>query len=225
MMTPIVELEGVKRRYPGPPPVEAVRDATFTIRSGDYVAVVGPSGSGKSTLLNIIGCLDRPSSGRYRFAGHDVGQLPDRELAGLRGRNIGFVFQAFHLIPHRTAEENVEVGLLYNRTPRARRRNLARAALQRVGLGHRIGFLPLHLSGGEQQRVAIARAIAAQPSLLICDEPTGNLDSRTSESILELFDNLRSDGLTIVVATHDPAVTAHAERVVEVTDGVCAATP
>jgi len=200
--------------------VEAVRDATLRVDEGDYVAVVGPSGSGKSTLLSVIGCLDRPTSGRYRLTGIDVGDLSDGELAALRGRRVGFVFQAFHLLQHRSALENVEVGLLYNRTPRKRRRWMAREALERVGLGHRLEFPPRHLSGGEQQRVAIARAIAPRPSLLLCDEPTGNLDSKTSEAILGLFDELQADGLTLMVVTHDPQVSRHAHRVVEIVDGI-----
>ncbi len=219
-MTAVVQLRGVQRTYPGPPPVEAVRDATLTVDGGDYVAVVGPSGSGKSTLLNIIGCLDRPTGGRYELAGIDVADLSDGELAALRGRQVGFVFQAFHLLQHRSALENVEIGLLYNETPRRVRREMAREALERVGLGHRVGFPPRRLSGGEQQRVAIARAIAPRPSLLLCDEPTGNLDSKTSESILSLFDELQDDGLTLIVVTHDPRVSRHARRVVEIVDGV-----
>ncbi len=219
-MTAVVELQGVQRTYPGPPPVEAVRDATLTLEGGDYVAVVGPSGSGKSTLLNIVGCLDRPTGGRYQLAGIDVADLSDGELAALRGRQVGFVFQAFHLLQHRSALENVEIGLLYNETPRRVRREMAREALERVGLGHRVGFPPRRLSGGEQQRVAIARAIAPRPSLLLCDEPTGNLDSKTSESILSLFDELQDDGLTLIVVTHDPQVSRHARRVVEIVDGV-----
>ncbi len=219
-MTAVVELQGVQRTYPGPPPVEAVRDATLTLEGGDYVAVVGPSGSGKSTLLNIVGCLDRPTGGRYQLAGIDVADLSDGELAALRGRQVGFVFQAFHLLQHRSALENVEIGLLYNETPRRVRREMAREALERVGLGHRVDFPPRRLSGGEQQRVAIARAIAPRPSLLLCDEPTGNLDSKTSESILSLFDELQDDGLTLIVVTHDPQVSRHARRVVEIVDGV-----
>ena len=218
----IVELDAVRRTFPGPPAVEAVRDATLTVEEGDYVAVVGPSGSGKSTLLSIVGCLDRPTGGRYELTGIDVGELSDGELAALRGRRVGFVFQAFHLLQHRSALENVEIGLLYNQTPRRERRAMAEAALERVGLGHRIEFPPRHLSGGEQQRVAIARAIAPRPSLLLCDEPTGNLDSKTSEAILGLFDELQADGLTLMVVTHDPAVSRHARRTVEIVDGVMA---
>jgi len=219
-VSPIVELDGVRRTFPGPPPVEAVRDATLRVDEGDYVAVVGPSGSGKSTLLSIIGCLDRPTGGRYTLTGVDVAELSDGELAALRGRRIGFVFQAFHLLQHRTALENVEIGMLYNGTSRRERRELARAALERVGLAHRLDFPPTKLSGGEQQRVAIARAIAPRPRLLLCDEPTGNLDSKTSASILELFDELQADGLTLMVVTHDPDVSRHARRIVEIVDGV-----
>jgi len=221
-MNAVVELEGVSRTFPGSPPVEAVRDADLVIDEGDYVAIVGPSGSGKSTLLHILGCLDAPTSGTYRLQGLDVGDLSDGLRTSLRGTEIGFVFQAFHLLPYRTVLENVMTGLVYNRTPRRFRRRRAAEALERVGLGHRMDFTPRQLSGGERQRVAIARAIAPQPSLLLCDEPTGNLDSKTTQSILDLFDDLRTDGLTLVVITHEAAVSQRAERRVDITDGVLA---
>jgi len=221
-MNAVVELDGVSRTFPGSPPVEAVRDADLVIDEGDYVAIVGPSGSGKSTLLHILGCLDAPTSGTYRLQGLDVGDLSDGLRTSLRGTEIGFVFQAFHLLPYRTVLENVMTGLVYNRTPRRFRRRRAAEALERVGLGHRMDFTPRQLSGGERQRVAIARAIAPQPSLLLCDEPTGNLDSKTTQSILDLFDDLRTDGLTLVVITHEAAVSQRAERRVDITDGVLA---
>lgn len=219
-MNAVVELEGVSRTFPGSPPVEAVKDANLTIADGDYVAIAGPSGSGKSTLLHILGCLDAPTAGNYRLLGLDVGDLSDGLRTALRGTEIGFVFQAFHLLPYRTVLENVMTGLVYNRTPRRQRRERAGEALQRVGLGHRMDFTPRQLSGGERQRVAIARAIAPQPSLLLCDEPTGNLDSKTTASILDLFDELRSDGLTLVVITHEASVSERAERRIDITDGV-----
>ncbi len=222
---PVVELEGVSRTFAGSPPVEAVRATDLTVAEGEYLSVVGPSGSGKSTLLHLLGCLDRPTDGTYRLRGIDVGALPDGKRTALRGREIGFVFQAFHLLPHRTVLENVVTGMLYNRTPRRQRRSQATEALERVGLGHRIGFTPTKLSGGERQRVAIARAIAAGPSLLLSDEPTGNLDTATTESLLDLFDELRSDGLTLIVITHDAAVSRRADRRIEIIDGIIAEAP
>ncbi len=217
---PVVELDAVSRTFDGSPPVEAVRHTTLTVNDGEYVSIAGPSGSGKSTLLHLLGCLDRPTDGTYRLRGIDVGALPDRKRTALRGREIGFVFQAFHLLAHRTVLDNVITGMLYNRTPRRNRRAQATEALERVGLGHRIGFTPTKLSGGERQRVAIARAIAAGPSLLLCDEPTGNLDTATTESLLDLFDELRTDGLTLIVITHDATVSRRADRRIEIIDGV-----
>lgn len=221
-MSDIVELEGVTRTFPGSPPVEAVKDAYLTVADGDYVTLVGPSGSGKSTLLHILGCLDTATSGTYRLLGMDVGDLSDGQRTSLRGTEIGFVFQAFYLLPYRTVLENVMTGLVYNRTPRRERKEHAVTALERVGLGHRLEFTSRQLSGGERQRVAIARAIAPQPSLLLCDEPTGNLDSKTTESILDLFDELRTDGLTLMVITHEERVSRRGERRIEITDGVLA---
>ena len=218
-MSPVVELEALTRTFPGSPPVAAVKDVSLTVADGDYVAIVGPSGSGKSTLLHIIGCLDTPTAGTYRLLGHDTGALSDGLRTSLRGSEIGFVFQAFHLLPYRSVVENVETGLVYNRTPRRTRRRRAAEALERVGLGHRMNFTPRQLSGGERQRVAIARAVAANPTLLLCDEPTGNLDTRTTESILDLFDELRADGLTLVVITHDERVSLRAERRAQMVDG------
>ena len=221
-MDTVVELEGVTRTFPGSPPVEAVKDAHLSVAEGDYVTIVGPSGSGKSTLLHILGCLDAPTSGVYRLLGLDVGDLSDGLRTSLRGTEVGFVFQSFHLLPYRSVLENVMTGLVYNRTPRRERKRRAVEALERVGLGHRMDFTPRQLSGGERQRVAIARAVAPQPSLLLCDEPTGNLDTKTTASILDLFDELRSDGLTLMVITHEDAVSRRAERRVSITDGVLA---
>lgn len=218
-MNPVVELERVSRTFPGSPPVEAVRDVDLAVATGDYMTIVGPSGSGKSTLLHILGCLDRPTSGTYRLLGLDTGSLSDGLRTSLRGSEVGFVFQAFHLLPYRSVIENVMTGLIYNRTPRRLRRRRAREALERVGLEHRIDFTPRQLSGGERQRVAIARAIAGRPTLLLCDEPTGNLDSTTTESILDLFDELRTDGLTLLIITHEERVSRRAERRIEMVDG------
>ena len=216
----LVQLEGVGRTFrSGEVEVRALRAADLAVNRGDYMSIVGPSGSGKSTLLNIIALLDRHTSGRYSFEGLDVSDLSEGERTGLRAHRIGFVFQSFHLLSHRTVLENVILSMLYGNVPRAERRARALAALDRVGLTERAGFLPSRLSGGERQRVAIARAIVTRPPILLCDEPTGSLDSATSESILELFEELRSDGLTIVVVTHDPLVSARAERVISMHDG------
>jgi ABC-type lipoprotein export system ATPase subunit len=216
---PVVELRGVARTYGSDPPVEALRGVDLTIHAGEWVAIVGPSGSGKSTLLNILGCLDHPSLGTHLMDGLDVSRMSDVELTAVRARSIGFVFQSFHLLGHRTALENVMLAELYGGEPRAGRRERAIAALERVGMADRRDFLPTKLSGGEQQRVAIARALLGSPSLLLCDEPTGNLDSANTESLLLLFGALVRQGLTLVVVTHDDEVAATAGRVVRIVDG------
>jgi putative ABC transport system ATP-binding protein len=202
-----------------------LRDVDLEIGRGESVAIVGPSGSGKSTLLHILGLLDQPTLGRYDLDGDDVAGMSDSQRSGLRGRRIGFVFQDFHLLRHRTVTENVMTALLYNRSPRRERRERALAALERVGLVHRRNATPSTLSGGERQRVAIARAVVSEPVLLLADEPTGNLDSATGASVLESFETLRRDGITIVVATHDHAVSGVAERRVRIVDGVLSETP
>lgn len=217
---PVVEFRGVGLTYPGPPPVEALKACDLEIRRGEYVTVVGPSGSGKSTFLNIVGLLDLPTTGRHLLDGIDVCAVKDAERTGLRGSRIGFVFQAFHLLPHRSARENVELAMLYRRTPRRERRERAAHALERVGLGHRMEALPTRLSGGERQRVAIARALASGPSLLLCDEPTGNLDSATASAILDLLDAVHQDGMTLVVITHDAQVAARGQRTITIRDGL-----
>jgi putative ABC transport system ATP-binding protein len=217
--TPVVQLTGVTRVFPTEPPVHALRGVDLTVMPGDHLAIVGASGSGKSTLLNVLGLLDRPTDGTYHLDGIDTAGLSDRKRAGVRGRRIGFVFQSFHLLSHRPVEENVMLAELYRGESRSGRYDRAVAALERVGLGHRIGFLPTRLSGGERQRVAIARAIVGQPSLLLCDEPTGNLDSENTLSVLALFDQLRDQGLTIVVITHDSDVAARARRHFRMVDG------
>ncbi len=217
---PVIELRGLARTYPGSPPVPALRPSDLVIEAGGYVAVTGPSGSGKSTLLHLLGLLDAPTQGRYLLDGVDTSTLNDRDRSALRGRRIGFVFQAFHLLPYRTALENVLLAQLYNQTPRGSRLEAAAGALQSVGLGHRMDALPTTLSGGECQRVAIARALVSRPSLLLCDEPTGNLDSRTAAALLELLDELNRGGFTIVVITHDQQAAAHAARQIAISDGV-----
>jgi ABC-type lipoprotein export system ATPase subunit len=216
---PVVELRGVSRTFDREPPVHALRGVDLTIWSGEWLAIVGPSGSGKSTLLNVLGLLDRQSGGTYRLDGVDVNELDDLARAGLRGRKIGFVFQAFHLLPHRTVLENVMLAELYVGSPRHGRRERALEALERVGLGDRADFLPTRLSGGQRQRAAIARSLMAEPSLLLCDEPTGNLDSKSAANILEILGELAREGLTLVVITHDESVAARADRRVRMIDG------
>lgn len=199
--------------------VNALVDANLVVKRGEYVAVVGPSGSGKSTMLNLVGLLDRPTGGAYLFEGVDTNELSEGQRAWLRSRGIGFVFQAFHLLSHRTVLENVLMSTIYNGMPRNERLPAAEEALNRVGLGHRIDFSPASLSGGERQRVALARAIVTRPALLLCDEPTGNLDTGTGVAVLSLFDELRAGGLTLIVVTHDDAVAGRADRVVRMRDG------
>lgn len=218
-MTPLIQLTDVVRSY-GSPPVTALAGVNLTIDEGEFVAIVGASGSGKSTLLNLIGTLDRPTAGSIRMGGLDTGTLSDAELSALRSRRIGFVFQQFHLRDGVTALENVADGLLYTGSPRAERRERARTALDRVGLSHRLTHLPHQLSGGERQRVAIARAVIGDPPLLLADEPTGNLDSGSGESIVELLHSLHGMGTSIVVITHDVALAARLPRRVAIRDGV-----
>jgi putative ABC transport system ATP-binding protein len=222
MPEPVIELRAVTKEFPAQPPVRALDDVALRVDRGDYLAIVGPSGSGKSTLLNVLGLLDRPTTGSYRLDGTETTTLRDGARTRLRGDRIGFVFQSFHLLPHRSVAENVMLAEVYGGQPRGGRRERALAALERVGLGHRTGFPPGRLSGGERQRAAIARALMGEPSLLLCDEPTGNLDSRNTEAVLDLFDGLRAQGLTIVVITHEQEVSERAERRVRITDGVLA---
>ncbi|MFZ3467912.1 ABC transporter ATP-binding protein [Streptomyces sp. 4.24] len=217
---PVIEFRQVGLTYPGPPPVAAFRPCDLTVRRGEFVTVVGPSGSGKSTFLNIVGLLDAPTSGSYLLDGIDTGALGDGDRTALRGRRVGFVFQSFHLLPHRSALENVSLAMLYNGVPRRERPGRAREALDRVGLAHRVGSVPGRLSGGERQRVAIARALVARPSLLLCDEPTGNLDSVNAETVLALLDELHGEGMSVVVITHDQGVAAHGGRTVAIRDGI-----
>lgn len=217
--TPLVELRDVTRSFPGPPEVQALKAVNLSIEAGDYLAIVGPSGSGKSTMLNILGLLDRPSVGEYRFDGVLTSTLDEDRRAAVRARRIGFVFQAFHLMARRTVLDNVLMPMLYSGIPRSEREPRARDALKRVGLGHRVDFLPGTLSGGERQRVAVARAVVSRPDLLLADEPTGNLDRATSDEVMGLFDELHSDGLALVVITHDEQVAARAGRRIRIGDG------
>jgi putative ABC transport system ATP-binding protein len=219
-----LELVDIHQLYgSGDAAVHALRGITLSIAAGDYVSIVGPSGSGKSTLMNLLGCLDVASSGRYSLAGADVETLDENELARVRNREIGFVFQSFNLIPRMTALANVELPLVYGRVGRVERRERALAALDRVGLADRANHQPQELSGGQQQRVAIARALVTNPTLLLADEPTGNLDSASTEEILQIFDELADHGRTIVIITHEDAVAKRAHRTIEVRDGLVVA--
>lgn len=219
MSSALLELRDVTRSFPGPPEVQALKGVNLEVGRGDYVSIVGPSGSGKSTMLNILGLLDRPTVGEYRIDDIVTGTLSENERSAVRARRIGFVFQSFHLMARRTVLDNVMMPMLYSGVPRAEREDRAIATLERVGLGHRTKFLPTTLSGGERQRVAVARAVVSTPSVLLADEPTGNLDAVTSDEVLGLFDDLRADGLTLIVITHDPLVAARADRRVRIADG------
>lgn len=219
----VAQLEAVRKIYykpDGSVMVEALRGIDLTIRSGEYVAIMGASGSGKSTLMNLLGCLDTPTSGVYLLDGQDVTTMDDEALSVFRGRTIGFVFQAFNLIPQLTVEDNVAVPLYYQSVPRKERLERATAALELVGLGDRLGHRPRELSGGQQQRVAIARALVGDPVVLMADEPTGNLDTATGEAILQTFEDLHAKGLTIMMVTHDDEVSARCERIVRLRDGL-----
>ncbi|GAA4084227.1 ABC transporter ATP-binding protein [Streptomyces hundungensis] len=214
---PVVRLSGVTKEYPGG--VAALRGVDLTVERGELLAIVGPSGSGKSTLLHIVGTLDLPTAGSVTIAGHDAAALSDRRLSALRAQHIGFVFQAFHLVPGMSAQDNVAEGLLYSGLPRAERRKRAARALERVGLGDRMKHRPHELSGGQKQRVAIARAVVGEPDLLLADEPTGALDSASGEAVMELIHELNQEGATIAVITHDTEIAARLPRQVRIRDG------
>lgn len=217
---PVAVLDRVSKVYgSGDTEVRALDELSLTVMEGDYLAVMGASGSGKSTAMNIIGCLDRPTFGHYRLSGSAVEDLDDDELADLRNRKLGFVFQQFHLLAHMSAIDNVMLPMIYAGIPAEQRRQLGIEALERVGLGHRLQNKPNQLSGGQQQRVAIARAIINRPALLLADEPTGALDSQTTQEVLEIFDQLHQEGMTVVMVTHEDDVAARADRIVHFRDG------
>ena len=217
--TAVLELTNLSKQYDSDPAVHALVNVNLSLERGDWLTIAGPSGSGKSTLLNVIGCLDRPTSGSYLFEGIETQTLTEAERAGLRSQRIGFVFQAFHLLPYRSVLENVMLAEVYRKRSHHGRRDRAWAAIERVGLAHRAEFLPIKLSGGERQRVAIARAIVGSPSLLLCDEPTGNLDSKNSAAVLDIFEQLNQDGLTLAIVTHEEDVARRASRRVRIIDG------
>jgi putative ABC transport system ATP-binding protein len=217
---PVLELAGVVKEYPGDPPVVALAEVDLRVGEGELAAIVGPSGSGKSTLLHVMGTLERPTRGVVRIAGEDTSVMSDKQLSGLRARRLGFVFQQFFLLDGLSVLDNVAGGLLYRGGRAADRRRLAAEAVEMVGLGHRLRHRPNQLSGGEQQRTAIARALVGRPALVMADEPTGNLDTATGRSILDLLRGLHEGGATIVVITHDPGVAAATDRRIEIRDGM-----
>ena len=217
----VIEIEGVTKLYRmGTETIHALRGVALKIHRNEYLAIMGPSGSGKSTLMNMLGCLDTPTAGHYQFNSRDVAVMSDDELAEIRNREIGFVFQTFNLLPRSTALNNVELPLIYAGVPRAERLDRARAALEHVGLKDRMHHRPNELSGGQRQRVAIARALVTRPSIILADEPTGNLDSRTGDDILALFEQLYAQGNTLIVVTHEEDVARHARRIVRLRDGL-----
>ena len=217
----VFELNNIFKDYmQGKEPVPVLKDISLSVDDGEYVAIMGPSGSGKSTLMNIIGCLDKQTKGRFIFDGADIMKCSDRQLSDIRNMKIGFVFQNFNLLPRQSALENVELPLLYAGFSKRKRREMARAALRRVGLEDRMNFNPTQLSGGQKQRVAIARAIVNKPKLLLADEPTGALDTKSGDDVMELFEELNKDGVTIVMITHEPDIAEHAKRVMYIRDGM-----
>ncbi len=219
----LIRLEHISRRYEmGSETIHALRDVSLEIQRGEYVAIMGPSGSGKSTLMNVVGCLDTPSSGTYELNGTDVSDMDDDELAEIRNREIGFVFQTFNLLARSSALHNVELPLIYAGLPSDERREVALGALEHVGLADRVTHKPNELSGGQRQRVAIARALVTSPSIILADEPTGNLDSRTGAEIMDLFESLWAKGNTIILVTHEEAIARRARRIVRIRDGLIA---
>jgi putative ABC transport system ATP-binding protein len=219
----LIRLQNIARRYQmGAETIHALRDVSLDIQRGEYVAIMGPSGSGKSTLMNLIGCLDSPTSGQYELNGVEVGQMDDNQLAAIRNKEIGFIFQTFNLLPRSDALRNVELPLIYSGQPSHQRRQTALEALTSVGLADRIHHKPNELSGGQRQRVAVARALVNKPSILLADEPTGNLDSKTGAEILALFEELSKKGNTLIVVTHEEDVAKHARRILRIRDGLIA---
>jgi putative ABC transport system ATP-binding protein len=217
----VLELTDVKKSYrSGELSVDALRGVSFVVREGEFVAIMGPSGSGKTTLLGILGCLDRPTSGTYRLVGQEMSELPETKRAHVRGAEIGFIFQAYNLLPRSTAYKNVELPLIYARVPLRERRQRVLDALAEVGLSDRLSHLPTQLSGGQQQRTAIARALVAEPSVVLADEPTGNLDSASAEEVLGVLERLNRSGATIVLVTHSSEVAKHASRILRMADGL-----
>jgi putative ABC transport system ATP-binding protein len=217
----VIDIEGVTKLYRmGAEIVHALRGVALQVHRNEYMAIMGPSGSGKSTLMNMLGCLDTPTSGHYHFNGKDVSSMSDDELASIRNREIGFVFQTFNLLPRSTSLHNVELPLIYAGLPPAERRARAREAMENVGLGDRMLHKPNELSGGQRQRVAVARALVNHPSIILADEPTGNLDSKTGEEIMQLFDQLYEQGNTIIVVTHEEDIARHARRAIRLHDGL-----
>lgn len=215
----MIRLHNVEKVYEGHVEVPVLYDVNLTVESGEFMAIMGPSGSGKSTLMNIIGFLDRPTSGKYFFAGNDVSQVNDDQLARLRNESVGFVFQQFQLLPRLTALQNVELPLIYAGVGKTERLKRARAALEKVGLGDRLSHLPNQLSGGQKQRVAIARAMINEPKLILADEPTGALDTKSGEQIMELFEQLNHEGTTIILVTHEAEIAGYARRLITIRDG------
>ncbi len=216
----IIEINNITKVYQvGTQEVHALRGVSINIDENEYLAIMGPSGSGKSTLMNVLGCLDTPTSGDYRFVNQLISDMNDDQLADIRNREIGFVFQTFNLLPRATALHNVELPMIYNGTPASKRKKIAKEALDRVGLGDRVNHRPNELSGGQRQRVAIARALVNNPKIILADEPTGNLDTRTGEEIMEIFENLHDNGNTIILVTHEEYIAEHTNRIIRLRDG------
>ncbi|MCU0642989.1 MAG: ABC transporter ATP-binding protein [bacterium] len=216
----LIKLEDIKKIYQvGAEMVGALQGISLNIEENEYLAIMGPSGSGKSTLMNILGCLDTPTSGSYKFTSELVSEMDDDQLAEIRNRQIGFVFQTFNLLPRATAIHNVELPLIYNGTPSSKRKKIASDALERVGLADRMNHRPNELSGGQRQRVAIARALVNNPKIILADEPTGNLDTRTGEEIMEIFEQLHEQGNTIILVTHEEYIAEHTNRIIRLRDG------